>query len=214
MLALLSALQEEVARAPAIDLRPLDFVGLGLVSILICLGLARGLWWQVIRLLGLVAAVAVARAFSAQVGDAIDARWPELPTRIGYGLGWFSIFLGVMALATLLGMVGHRLLEAMQLGLANRVGGAVIGGVTGVLLHLALVLAVCQLAPEDVVGRVVTGSYSERLYGALGNVVDPVAAAEVERVLDLPRTTDGLPPLDRRKRAVEPAHADEHPRVR
>ena len=35
----------------------IDMVGLGLVALFLVLGLVRGLWWQIIRLLGVAAAV-------------------------------------------------------------------------------------------------------------------------------------------------------------
>ena len=56
-----------------------------------------------------------------------------------------------------------------------------------VLVHLALVVVVCQLAPPPFVGRYVVGTVSERLYARLADrwpvVLGAEAALEVERVL-------------------------------
>ena len=38
----------------------IDQVGLGISALFLALGAWRGLWWQVVRLLGLAAAVAIA----------------------------------------------------------------------------------------------------------------------------------------------------------
>lgn len=170
-----------------VELAGLDLVGLGIVCVLVVLGLARGLWWQLIRLAGIVAAVVVARTFGAEGAQWISERWPEVSPRVAHGGAWVVLFLGSMAVATLLGMIGHRLLEALHLGLANRLGGGLMGAATGLLLHLALVVGLCQLAPSSFVETTVAGTYSERLYEVAGErwkgLLNPVAAAEVKRLL-------------------------------
>lgn len=172
------------------DVAVLDWVGLGLVGVLIVLGLWRGLWWQVIRLVGILAAVAVARTFGTELAARVAERWPDLPPRVSYGSAWLALFLGVLLVATLLGVFGQRMLEAMQLGLANRLGGGAIGAITGIAIHVAVLIAICQLAPEAFVGRVVAGSYSERIVETVGDrwevVIDGEAASEIERLLRPP----------------------------
>ena len=170
-----------------VELAGLDLVGLGIVGVLVILGLARGLWWQLIRLAGILAAVAVARAFSEEGAGWILERWPEISPRLAHGGAWIGLFLGAMAVATLLGMLGHRLLEAMQLGLANRLGGGLLGAATGLVVHLALVVGLIQLAPTSFVEKTVAGTYSHQLYETAADnfegVIDPVAAAEAKRYL-------------------------------
>lgn len=172
-----------------LPLAPLDLFGAAVVLILVLLGLWRGLWWQVIRLVGIVAAVALARALSDPVAGALADRWSEdVPARILFGLAWFLVFLLSLGAATLLGHLGQKLLNAMQLGLANRVGGALVGAATGLLVHLAILVGLVQLAPEDFVGRVVAGTFSERLVDAVGTgfpaVLSVEAGEQVKRVLD------------------------------
>jgi membrane protein required for colicin V production len=177
------------------NLAPLDIVGLSIVGLLVLLGLWRGLWWQVIRLLGLVAAVALARVFSPEVGLWISETWTELSPRLAHGTAWVSVFLLTLGAASILGLIGQRILEAMQLGLANRLGGAVVGALTGVLVHLAALVVFCQLAPEGFVADHVPGTYSERLVNATGNrwrvVLGAEAADEIQRVFDrMPATVE------------------------
>ncbi len=178
-----------------LQLAPLDLVGLGLVGLLMLLGLWRGLWWQVIRLAGLLAAVALARTFGPELAAWIRQTWPELPPRVGNGAGWIAVFLGSLGVATLLGLLGNRMLEAMQLGLANRVGGGVMGAVTGILVHVAVLVALCQLAPEAFVGEVMAGTYSEQIVDTVGNkwevVMDGSAAEEVRQLFERERPRTG-----------------------
>ncbi len=168
------------------NLAPLDIFGLGLILVLVALGLWRGLWWQVIRLLGLVCAVALARVFSPETSAWISESWPDLQPRLAHGIAWAAVFLLTLGAASLLGLLGQKLLEAMQLGLANRVGGAIIGAATGVIIHVSALVFVCQLAPESFVAKHVPGTYSERLLESAGSswrvVLGAEAADEVQRV--------------------------------
>jgi uncharacterized membrane protein required for colicin V production len=179
------------------SLAPLDMVGLGLITVLIALGLWRGLWWQVIRLIGVVFAVALARIFSSDAAVWIGESWPELSARMTQGLAWISIFLLALGAATILGLLGQRILEAMQLGLVNRIGGGLAGGITGMLLHLAALIAIVQLAPEPFVERHVAGTVSGRLVDIAGNrwrvVIGAEAAEEIEQ---MPGWRESHPPRD------------------
>jgi len=189
------------------ELAPLDLVGLGLVVILIVLGLWRGLWWQVIRLVGLAVAVALARVFSPEVAQWTQESWPNLEPRFAHGIAWVSVFLLTLGAASILGLIGQRLIEAMQLGVANRIGGGVIGAVTGVLVHLALLVMLCQLAPEGFVSRHVAGTYSELLVQEAGQrwrvVLGAEAADEINRVMGLNRPpTDDVEPTSSERGVV------------
>ncbi|MFT5289115.1 MAG: membrane protein required for colicin V production [Planctomycetota bacterium] len=173
------------------DLAPIDWIGLAVIGIPIVLGVWRGLWWQVIRFVGILAAVALARAFSLPVAELFAERWgDEVPARVLFGASWLLVFLLSLGAATVLGLLGQRLLDAMQLGLANRVGGGVVGAVTGLVIHIAILAVVVQLSTAAFVGRAVHGTYSERLVEAVGiafpGVFSVEAAEEVRSVLQSP----------------------------
>ena len=148
----------------------LDVTGLFVVGLLVVLGLARGLWWQVIRLLGVALAVAVARTWDQDVGSLISDRWPELAPRLALGIAWLSLFLCGLFLATLFGRFGASLLDALKLGLINRVAGGLLGAATGILLHVTLLVGLCQFATQSFLTEHVAGTWSERLVHTL--VVD------------------------------------------
>jgi hypothetical protein len=179
-----------------LDIGGIDLFGLGLVAVFVVLGALRGLWWQVIRLAGLVAAVAVARAFAPALGDWAEVQWPEVSTRLSHGASWLVLFLAALTAATLLGVLGQRLLEAMQLGWANRLGGAAVGAVTGVGLHVAITLGLCQLAPESFVTGSITGTWSgravEQVSARWQAAVGDTAGTELQRLLVDPGTRTGV----------------------
>src|SRR5262245_60881369 len=168
---------------------PLDLVGVLWILLLLILGMSRGLWWQVIRLLGVTAAVLIARWVSPPMAARLVVIWPELEARSAYGIAWGILFLTALFSAAMLGILGQRTLEAMKLDLPNRLAGGCAGAATGLCVHTALVLIICQLAPPHVLHRYVAGTYSERLYSTLG-LRWPVALAaeparEVDQVLEL-----------------------------
>jgi uncharacterized membrane protein required for colicin V production len=180
------------------DLSWIDVVGLGLVGVFLVLGFVRGLWWQVIRALGLFAAFLVARAASPRVAPWISEQWPDLSPRLANGIAWFGLFLLAMVAATLFGILGRKLLQAMQLDLADRFGGAAVGAATGLLLHVAVLVILCQLATEAYLGRTLNGTASERIVDVVGArwpvVLGKEAGAEVDQLLQRMRLQAGEEP--------------------
>ena len=171
---------EAAPRWPA----PLDLIGLGLILLLFVLGLYRGLWWQVIRLIGVSVSILIARAAGGPLAQRLLALFPELSVRTAHGIAWGTLFLTALLACALLGLLGQRMLEAMKLDLANRIAGACAGAVTGLCTHVVLLVLVCQLAPTHVLGRYVAGTYSEHLYSALGGRRSLVMAAEAAHEVD------------------------------
>jgi uncharacterized membrane protein required for colicin V production len=167
------------------DLSWIDALGLVLVGAFLILGFVRGLWWQVIRALGLGAAVLVARAGSPALADWVVHQWPSLSARSANGIAWVALFLLALSAATLLGIFGRKLLEAMQLGLVDRVGGALIGAATGFGLHVVVLVGVCQLGTEPFVARTLGGTASERIVDVVGAQFPVVLGKEAGAELDL-----------------------------
>lgn len=167
-----------------------DLVGILLVVLLLVLGLVRGLWWQVIRLVGVTLSVCVARAFGARLAERVAVFFPDLTPRSAHGLGWAILFLLSLFSFALLGLLGQRMLEAMKLGFANRLGGACAGALTGLCLHVAVVVIVVQLATPAWLGKNLSGSWSEHIYTSLGLrrpvVMASEAVHEVHQVYERP----------------------------
>lgn len=140
----------------------LDRVGLGIVAIFFLLGVARGLWWQVIRLAGLSAAALLARTLAPRWSPALSES-SGLPPVAAQGLAWFAAFVLGLAAASLLGLIGKKSLETMQLGLVDRFGGAIAGVLTGLLLHTAALLGLSYLGPQPWTQETLRGSRSQTL---------------------------------------------------
>ncbi|MDP6540274.1 MAG: CvpA family protein [Planctomycetota bacterium] len=155
-----NALQE--ALGALLHLHWLDLVGLGLCVVFVVLGTVRGLWWQVIRLVGLVAAVALARLLAPRWGSTFQET-SGLEPHVSQGLVWIGVFIVGLLLASLLGILGKRSIEAMKLGLVDRFGGAVAGLVTGLLLHAAILMGFCYLGPQPWTAESLAGTWSEGL---------------------------------------------------
>ncbi|NOT31326.1 MAG: hypothetical protein HOP15_12845 [Planctomycetes bacterium] len=193
-------MQDPASHASPTWTAPLDLIGLGLIAVLLLLGLYRGLWWQVIRLVGVAVSVLVARAAGAPLAQRLMALFSELEPRSAHGLAWGTLFLTTLLACALLGMAGQRMLEAMKLDFANRFAGACAGAATGLFLHVVLVVLVCQLAPERMLGKYVAGTYSERLYTTLGIRRPVVLAAEATQ--DVDRILGAAPRRKARSKAV------------
>ncbi len=140
----------------------IDQVGLVLLAVFLVLGAIRGLWWQIVRLLGVVLAVTGARALAPRWVDDMQASF-DLSPGPAYGLTWFTIFVLGLVVAALLGRLGKKALDAMQLGPVDRLGGALAGGLTGLMLHGALLFLLTGLGTTEWSTRTLAGSKSERL---------------------------------------------------
>jgi|GEM_PF-1411414 len=145
-----------------------DKMGLGFLVVFLLLGAWRGLWWQIVRLTGVVLAVLVARSMTPRwVGD-VESSF-NLTEGPAYGLTWFTIFVLGLVVAAFLGRLGKHALETMQLGAVDRLGGALAGALTGLVLHGALLLLLTGLGTTDWSTHTLAGSKSERLLDAVSN---------------------------------------------
>lgn len=145
----LSVLQETAPVEQGLTLAWIDLVGLSLLAGLALLGFVRGLWWQVVRLLGLAAAVFCARGLTPTLAPRFTEWFPDMPERLAQGLVWFALFVAGLVVVSLFGLIGKKSLEVMQLGLADRLGGALAGVATAAVLHAAFLVLLLQLGPEE-----------------------------------------------------------------
>ncbi|MCP5023793.1 MAG: CvpA family protein [bacterium] len=146
----------------------IDRIGLVLLGLFLIRGAFQGLWWQIARLAGVVLAVIAARVMAPQWAPTLQAS-SDLPEGAAYGLTWFVVFLMTMVCAALLGRLGKQALDAMQLGMADRIGGAVAGGLIGLLLHGVLLLGITGLGSTEWSTQTLAGSKSEALLNAVSN---------------------------------------------
>jgi uncharacterized membrane protein required for colicin V production len=164
--------------------RWLDLLGIGLLVLFALLGARRGLWWQTVRLLGLAAVLAVARALVPRLAPGLAAALPTLDPRLASGLVWLTILALGLTLVALVGRLGKETLEAAQLGFVDRAGGLLAGLLSGALVHAALVLLLVLLAPAEFARSAVQDTRSERLFEALGRRLPLLEDAHAAETLD------------------------------
>lgn len=137
----------------------IDLVGIAIVITFLVLGVRHGLVWQVTRLLGMLIAVAIARSVAPDLTPRFQAAL-ELPERACQGVVWVLVFVACLLLASGIGMIGKRALEAVQLGPMDRAGGALAGAMTGVLVHSALMVLLMSVGSTHWTARTFEGSRS------------------------------------------------------
>jgi membrane protein required for colicin V production len=202
-------------------LRWLDGLGLALVAVCLVLGARRGLWWQAVRLLGVVSSLALGRLLAPRLAlvlcDAIDG----LDERLALGWAWLCVVAAGLALVALVGRLGQASIELAQLRPLDRLAGAAAGALTGALVHAALVLGLAWIGPEEWSERTLRGTRS----AALATPIAPEAWAEETRAAapasaataPAPAPRPGLAPASVPESAPESAplqRAPERPRVR
>ena len=147
----------------------IDGAGLLIISLFAILGLFRGLWWQVIRLLGLLGAALLARGLAPYLAGGLEERLDTFDPRLIHGVLWLVTFIaGIAAFATL-GRFGRKALSAMKLGTIDRLGGCLAGAVTGLIMHASLVAGLLQVGSETWAAESVLGTRSGTLVELLTN---------------------------------------------
>lgn len=130
------------------------------------IGAVRGLAWQVVRLVGVVAALAVARALAPRAASWVGARFPGLEDRAAHAVAWCATLALALALVSVLLRLVREDEVAPQLGLVDRAGGALAGALAAVVLHVGIVVAVCGLGPREWSIATLSGTQSQRLFAA------------------------------------------------
>ena len=111
----------------------LDWIIIGFVAVGTVLGFAKGVLRQVATLVGLVAGLLLARALYLTVGERMAVELGTSATVaqiIAFFLIWILVPIVLLWVASLL----TRVLEVVNLGILNRIGGAVFGAIKYSLL--------------------------------------------------------------------------------
>jgi uncharacterized membrane protein required for colicin V production len=168
----------------AVEFRWLDVLGLAIVLYFLVVGARRGMWWQIVRLLGIVATVAVARAAAPRIAPHFAEAFPDLSVRVAGGIVWTIVILLGLLVVAIIGRLGKDSLDAVQLGTIDRVGGALAGGLTGVLVHAAIVLCLCQVTAAEWSVTQVRGTTSQRLVDSVGRKLPLFLDAHARETLE------------------------------
>jgi len=126
----------------------LDYAVVGVIALSIAWGAWRGLVREVISILGWVIAFLAANLFAGPLGQALPAEIPTPELRLG--IAFLAVFVGSLAVTTLLGLLLSKMVQAVGLAGLDRALGALFGIARGVLiLAAATLLAGLTSAPRQ-----------------------------------------------------------------
>lgn len=167
-------------------LRWIDALGLGLAIAFLVFGALRGLWWQIVRFLGIVAVVAVARALAPRFAPLLGGILPGATAKFANGIAWVLVSTAGMLAVSLVARLGRKTLEAVQLGTVDRIGGAIAGLASGVVLHATILVILCQVGSTAWAASTLDGTRSQALLDVIENrfpaVLDAHAADSIRGV--------------------------------
>ena len=166
----------------------LDLAGLALVLLFVVIGARGGLWWQLVRLLGLVACVAVARAVAPRLANGIDEVFAGVTPRRAEGLAWCLVLVAGLLIVALLGRSGSKEgSQGAEHSFLDRIGGALAGAITGVVLHAVLLLVIAGIAEPEWTEKQLSGSRSHQFVSALERGIPGLIDVHAAESLGLPR---------------------------
>jgi|688.fasta_scaffold16164_10 uncharacterized membrane protein required for colicin V production len=122
------------------------------IGLLVCLLLAiwlgarRGIWWQLVRLLGVVATLALARAFAPRLSPGLNHYLDNLSPTVANGLMWGCILVLGLSVVALVGRLGKLALDGAAFTPLDRVGGALLGLLSMALVFVGGVVVASQIA--------------------------------------------------------------------
>ena len=119
---------------------PLDWVVGAVLLASLLLGAWRGLVYEVLSVMGWIAAFVLATSFAPVVGDALPMGGAGAAGR--YAAGFLVVFIGVLFGSGLVAWLISKLVASVGLRPIDRTLGALFGALRGVLLVLALAVVV------------------------------------------------------------------------
>jgi uncharacterized membrane protein required for colicin V production len=146
----------------------------------IWLGARRGIWWQFVRLLGIVATLALARAVAPRLAPGLQHYLSSLSPEFANGLMWGCVLVLGLSVVTLVGRIGKAALEGADFALLDRIGGALLGAVTMALIFTGAVIVAAQVASPEWNAKYLRESKTQLIVNELAqripNALDPLAA--------------------------------------
>lgn len=160
-----------LALAEAISFHWVDALGLAILLLFAFLGARRGLWWQVVRLLGAVAVVAVARALGPRMAPSVAGMFDGLDPAVAEGLVWVALVSAGFFVVALVGRIGKEEIEGAEFTTFDRVGGALIGVATGIVVFAGVLIGIAMVAGGQFAEKHIVGTNSERVLTSLADSV-------------------------------------------
>jgi membrane protein required for colicin V production len=148
--------------AAGIHLGAYDIIALGIILFFMVLGLIKGFTFQVVRLITLLVALAVAKGYAGSTAAGDESGFaPHLMNwfpnqlegqkELAVYVAFFIIFVGIFILGTLLAFLLRSLLNRLELRAYDKVLGGLLGILVGAVCVVTLVslLALFSSQQED-----------------------------------------------------------------
>jgi uncharacterized membrane protein required for colicin V production len=162
----------------AIDLTVPDMIVLGLCAVLGVRGAMKGFTWQLVRTIGLIAALWAATRFYGPVGTWIDGQFP-VPSFAAPMIAWVAVVVGVFLTFKYLAHVVKGAVKSVNMGGIDRALGFVLGAVMGLAFSAAGFVIWGHTAGEDELLSTLEGSVSARFMAQTVDVVKPLFPEEM-----------------------------------
>ena len=116
----------------------LDYAIIGVFAVSVVVGAWRGLVREAISILGWVIAFLAANLLAGPIGPAMPQAIPTPELRVA--AAYVAVFVGSLMVASLVGLLLAKIVQAVGLGGVDRALGAVFGAARGLLIVLAAAL--------------------------------------------------------------------------
>jgi membrane protein required for colicin V production len=142
------------------ELSWIDWTSLVIVAVFLIMGLFRGFLWQASRLASLVLAYITSSLFAAD-GARIVGDWVSgLDEQAAYYLAYFTIFVAVLIVLSLITLLLDRFVKKLELSFYNHLGGGLLGIGTAAALIIAVLGLVYRVLPQSHMVAVARDSYT------------------------------------------------------
>jgi uncharacterized membrane protein required for colicin V production len=158
---------------------PVDVIVGALVLLGAVVGARRGLIAQLARLIALAGGLYAARLVSPEAAAGVRAAFRSVGPPADRFLGFLAVFFAIALAVTIAGIWLRERIRETKLAPLDRAGGALLGGVKGLLLcYVALFAALCF--PLKPVARELRASWSAPALLAAIGVTAPLFPPEFE----------------------------------
>ncbi len=128
------------------SITPLDVLMALIILFFVSLGVYRGLFREILSLIGFVAGVYLAAYYYAPLAKWALQWFPSFPALVSV-FSFFLIFIAVVSLMALLGVIFRKLLVLGNLNVMDRVLGGAFGLLKAFLLNAFIVIILVSLVP-------------------------------------------------------------------
>jgi membrane protein required for colicin V production len=152
----------------------IDVIIAAIVLIFLFIGMKKGLIRQVLEILGIIAAFIGAFYLAHHLAAYLEGRF-DLPYQVALVVAAIALFIGIILLFRLLGVLLQKFAQLTLLGSLDRIGGAFLGAVKGILLVSLLLVVILNLPfPTAVKEPIKSDPLAAVIYPALPVLFDLV----------------------------------------